>query len=136
MNNIDNLITKITYHLNNLDLVEIASEKLLQACANGDIERIEFLTVNRGRLVNLIQEQQNHIEQMIDQNSQEFAIPETVDLLKAWINDIAIKTEKITYLDQEILEELSKEKTKTTQEIAATFKTKESFKGYNLNKVR
>lgn len=132
----EELEEKIIRHLSNIDLVKMASQKLLNSCIEGDIERIDFFSKNRGRLVNFVQNQQNEIEGIIDQYNTDLSTPEAVDILKAWIHDISIKTNDIANLDEDILSELNKEKDKTTQEIATTFKNKDKFKGYNLNKVR
>ena len=56
---------KIIRHLSNLDLVKMASEKLYFSCLESDIERIEFFSKNRGRLVNFVQQQQEEIEAII-----------------------------------------------------------------------
>jgi hypothetical protein len=136
MNLMEELEEKIIRHLSNIDLVKMASQKLLNSCIEGDIERIDFFSKNRGRLVNFVQNQQNEIEGIIDQYNTDLSTPEAVDILKAWIHDISIKTNDIANLDEDILSELNKEKDKTTQEIATTFKNKDKFKGYNLNKVR
>lgn len=127
---------KIIRHLSNLELVKMASEKLYYSCLESDIDRIEFFSKNRGRLVNFVQQQQEEIETIIAEKNKELSNPQSVEILKAWVEDISIKTNEIGLLDEKILDELGKEKDKTTQEIASTFKNKDKFKGYNLNKVR
>lgn len=127
---------KIIRHLSNLELVKMASEKLYYSCLESDIDRIEFFSKNRGRLVNFVQQQQQEIETIIAEKNKELSNPQSVEILKAWVEDISIKTNEIGHLDEKILDELGKEKDKTTQEIASTFKNKDKFKGYNLNKVR
>ena len=127
---------KIIRHLSNLDLVKMASEKLYYSCLEADIDRIEFFSKNRGRLVNFVQKQQEEIESIIAEKNKELSNSQSIEILKAWVDDISIKTNEIGLLDEKILDELGKEKDKTTQEIATTFKNKDKFKGYNLNKVR
>lgn len=60
------------------------------------------------------------------------AEPEAVKKVNNQVNQLI---NKIHSLDESITMYLQAEKTKTQNEIAKTFKNKENFSGYNLNKI-
>ncbi len=119
-----------------MDAVSDSSNKILHACSKNNIDAIVFESENRDRQTNIL----GHIQQSIDQKIMFYFKREKniflVELLKLWQLEINFWIKNINKVDKEILTKLDLFKDQTTQEISTVFKTKEQFKGYNLNNVR
>ena len=132
----ESIYTQIMQHLALMDKVVTTSMQLYCAARNEDIHRVKLESDNRERLINIIRSLQSKVEDVITSLDIADATPELLDVLKCWSWDVNIWIEKINLLDNETMEVLASQKEKTTQEIATIYKSKEQFKGYNLNNVK
>lgn len=126
------------------DLV-IITDIILNLAAVKEVNEIIKHTENRQRLVNVLELTQQKIEEIINhlsflfrdlsgEKSQE--IPEFIHFLKNWHQQFTEQVIKIDDKDREIVKLLENEKDETLKGLAAIFKNKENFRGYNLGNVK
>lgn len=127
----DELFENIQEHLGLLDVALHCSQKISSLAQLEDLDGVVNETDNRERLVNIIGQVQQVIENQINQLNAAEIKAEEIMILKAWFQDLSIWSEKMIALDKVTVELLSQQKEDTTKEIAHIFKNKEMFKGYN-----
>lgn len=115
---------------NLLDFLEKAYELTVSAqkCAREEnFDELITILDNRERAIAIAQTMSERMS--LEHSTQE---PETVAKINNQVNQLI---NKIQSLDESITMYLQAEKSKTQNEIAKTFKNKENFSGYNLNKT-
>ena len=116
---------------NLIDFLEKAYELTvlsLKHAQNKDFEQLNSVLENRERAINIVQSLSENLalyQQKMD--------PKTYTPFNNQVNQVI---EKIHSMDEIVMTCLEHEKTKTQFQIAKTFKNKENFKGYNLNKLK
>lgn len=121
----------IQRHLSLLDLALASSIKISSMAKNEKLDDLVSETDNRERLVNLIGQFQQAIENQINQINAAELTTNDIGILKTWFEDLAAWSEKMTEEDRITIDFLSLQKENTTREIAIVYKNKESLKGYN-----
>jgi hypothetical protein len=132
----DKIIDSIQKHLEYMDAVSMISAKMLEAAESEDESRLLLESNNRERLIKIIEELQNKTEIMIKALPSLLLSHDLIEIVKLWGQDVICWVEDIDQIDQMILQHLEHLKENTTKEIASIFKSKQQFKGYNLNSVR
>lgn len=103
----------------------VASLKLAQS---KNFEELVKVLDNRERAINIVQSL-----------SENLALHQKNKPKEAYVdfnNQVSQVIEKIHSMDEIVMTCLEHEKEKTQFEIAKTFKNKENFRGYNLNKIK
>ena len=103
----------------------VASLKLAQS---KNFEELVKVLDNRERAINIVQSL-----------SENLALHQKNKPKEAYMdfnNQVSQVIEKIHSMDEIVMTCLEHEKEKTQFEIAKTFKNKENFRGYNLNKIK
>ena len=101
----------------------------LKSAQAGDFDALVNILDNRERAINIVQSLSENLA-LHQKNSEE------QELVKQFNSQVNLIIEKIHSMDEIIQTCLEHERDKTQFEIAKTFKNKENFKGYNLNKIR
>ena len=128
---ISTIFEDIQRHLSLLDLALASSIKISSLAINENIDGLVNETDNRERLVNLIGQFQQAIENQINQLNAAELSSNDISILKVWFEDLASWSEKMIEQDRITVELLAQQKENTTKEIAVVYKNKESLKGYN-----
>lgn len=135
---IDKIEMLLMTHLNLQDALITISNEIFESTANLNDERASALTHNRDRLIHILEEIQNQINTLLNSacgdngNDNQYIL----NLAKAWADDLCKTLETIHAIDNELITLLEERKSKTTNEIASIFQSKQKFKGYNLNNVK
>ncbi len=129
------LLEKTKQHLILLESANNMTRAILVRIEKDELEAVVMAIDNRERLFNIIDLSQQTIENTINSLPQEMISSDLVEELKSWQQEVDRHVASIQSIDQELLEILEQEKTATTAEIAKMFTMKQTFKGYNLNKV-
>jgi hypothetical protein len=132
----DKLFMSIMRHVDLMDALTKESGLLLDACHNEDLNNVEMVTENRQRMTALLDEYQLKVENITREMPSEQLSEDIISILKTWFNDLNQWIEKYLELDGQILDLLDQYKNKTSHEIGAVFKSKNSHKGYNLSNVK
>lgn len=132
---IDNLIQRLQAFTSRLDSGSRSTNNILKAIQHGDWEAVEFETNNRARLLNVIAEDQGHIEKIINNLIDEEVTSENINLIKSWAFDTQSWIDKTAREDDIIIAALNNSKDEVTKDLASLFKSKQAFRGYNLNDV-
>ncbi len=132
----DTLFSLIQLHTDLMDRILIVTKRLFRAAKDNDIDNIEFESLNRERLINIIENVQMTIEEKLNSIFDESIKRELTPILNAWANDLGLWYETIGRIDDETTQGLEQFREETAREIAATYKGKESMKGYNLNQLK
>ncbi|MBT3234973.1 MAG: hypothetical protein HN353_03385 [Bdellovibrionales bacterium] len=132
----EKIIYSIQKHLNYMDSVLILSMKIFEAAEQENESRLTLESNNRERLINIIDQIQSKTEIMIKALPSSSLGQEFIDVLILWSQEVANWVEDVDQIDQKILDKLYTLKESTTKEIATIFKSRQQFKGYNLNSVR
>ena len=103
----------------------IESLKLVQ---KQDFENLNNVLSNRERAINIIDSLSQNLS-MYQKNMDQADVNE-------FNTQVSQVIEKINSIDEIVMSCLEHEKNKTQFEIAKSFKSKENFKGYNLNNVK
>lgn len=119
-----------------MDSVLILSMKIFEAAEQENESRLTLESNNRERLINIIDQIQSKTEIMIKALPSSSLGQEFIDVLILWSQEVANWVEDVDQIDQKILDKLYTLKESTTKEIATIFKSRQQFKGYNLNSVR
>ena len=101
----------------------------LKAAQEKRFEDVISLLENRERAINITQSLSEKLA-LHQSNSKD------VDLVVQFNNQVNQIIDKVYKMDDIITECLEHEKNKTQFEIAKTYKNKEDFKGYNLNRIK
>jgi hypothetical protein len=128
---ISTIFEDIQRHLSLLDLALASSIKITSLAKNENLDGLVNETDNRERLVNLIGQFQQAIENQINQINAAELSSNDINILKTWFEDLANWSEKMIEQDRLTVELLAQQKESTTKEIAVVYKNKESLKGYN-----
>jgi len=132
---IDNLIHKLQDFTTRLDLGTKSTNNILKAIQHGDWDFVEYETNNRARILNIISTEQIYIEKIINNLIDEEVTSENIKLIKSWAFDTQSWIDKTALLDEKIIEALNNSKDEVTKDLAGLFKSKQAFRGYNLNDV-
>ncbi len=128
---IDSLLVNIQEHMAMLDLALKSSEQIRNFAKEENLDGITLETENRERLVNIVTQIQQKVEDKINQLNAAEINQEGILILKSWFQDLNNWSEKMLAFDRETVELLAQQKENTTKEIALIFTNKELFKGYN-----
>jgi hypothetical protein len=132
---IDNLIHKLQDFTTRLDLGTKSTNNILKAIQHGDWDFVEYETNNRARILNIISTEQIYIEKIINNLIDEEVTSENIKLIKSWAFDTQSWIDKTALLDEKNIEALNNSKDEVTKDLAGLFKSKQAFRGYNLNDV-
>ncbi len=132
---IDNLIQRLQAFTSRLDLGSKSTHNILKAIQHGDWTTVEFETNNRARLLNVIGQDQAQIEKVINNLIDEEVTSENINLIKSWALDTQSWIDKTAREDDIIVAALNNSKDEVTKDLASLFKSKQAFRGYNLNDV-
>ncbi len=132
---IDNLIYRLQAFTSRLDLGSKATQTILKAIQHGDWDTVEYETNNRARILNIISADQSSIEKVINNLIDEEVNAENIALIKSWAFDTQTWIDKTAHQDEIIIEALNNSKDEITRDLAGLFKSKQAFRGYNLNDV-
>jgi hypothetical protein len=127
------IMENIQAHLALLDLALQSSTRIKFYAQTEDLDNVANETDNRERIINIVSQVQHKIEKQIDLLTAEDLFDDSLIILKSWFQDLALWSDRMTATDAETIEILAAQKEETTKEIVTIFKTKESFKGYNLS---
>lgn len=130
------LFQHMMVHLDLLDLAQRCSQSMLRAAQNGDVKNVNFLSENRERVIQAITKKQQEVESFTHLIEVKQLSPQIMGILKAWGHDLARWVQEVQAIDEEIVQALEREKSETSKQIGTIFKTKEQFKGYNLNSTK
>lgn len=119
-----------------MDHILTSSKQLVFATKQNNMDLINFEVNNRERLINIIEELQFKIEERLNSFFTQESLEESTPIIKAWANDLGLWYEKIGKIDDEINYALERMKEETSKEIGIIYRSKESFKGYNLNTLK
>ncbi len=105
------------------------TRQALKHAQNHEFTQLSSALDNRERAINIVHSlsERLSLHQKSSQNPQ---------LAIEFNNQVSRVIDKINQLDEIITSCLEHEKNKTQFEIAKTFKNKENFRGYNLNKTK
>lgn len=136
---IDSKLLEIYNHLQDftilLDRATSYQSKILKLAQSTSWESVEFMTLNRDRLNNIIENEQEKIYKSFIRYTREKGIStEVQNLLLAWQNDTTLWIEKSRETDENILVSLKDFKSKTSKQLSKLFKSKQAHKGYSLRK--
>lgn len=132
----EELFQQIMIHIDLLDLAQRCSQSMLKSARMGDVNSVNFLSENRERVIQAISKKQQEIESFTHLIEIKALSPELMDILKTWSADLEAWVLRIQDIDTRLVQALEREKTETSKQIGALFKTKEQFKGYNLNNTK
>ncbi len=131
----EQFIPLIARHLTYMKAVEKCSLDIFKFAMQEQFSQMVEESKNRARLINILQDLQNSIEEMLE-DSESHKSAEILDILLKWNNDVSLWVEKINKIDQQIIDFLQGQKEKTIQEIAHIFKNRQALKGYNLGTTK
>lgn len=129
------LAIEIQRHLTHLDYIRKMSLYILDLVQSEKTDELDSAVENRLRLINLTSDLQKSIEEYLQ-------TMETVELLKVrevlslWVADIRFVLNEVEQIDQLIQVSLEELKSQTTKQISHLFRSRESFKGYNLTSTK
>lgn len=118
-----------------LDQCNKETLSILKCVHSGDFEKLEEITNNREKLLDIITQEQERIEKTINTIISEELTATNINIIKSWAFDTQNWINRTSKLDQSIIEALNNSKDAVTKEIATVFKSKAAFRGYNLNDV-
>lgn len=133
---ISNLINKLQSFTIRLDQGTKSTKAIILAIKREDWKSVEFEITNRERILNIIGLEQEKIEKLINGLIMEEINAENMNLIKSWAFDTQKWINKTADKDDHIIKILNQSRDETTQKIAMIFKSKQAFRGYNLNDVR
>lgn len=126
----------IQSHLSFLELALQTAEAMLKATHNGEVDAVTNLADNFERLLNIIAQEQKSIEQQIYILDPKEVRMDQLEILRMWVQEVNLLTEKINQVDDATLDNLSQLKDQTGAEIASVFANKEKIRGYAFNSVK
>lgn len=127
----------IEQHLKFLKSSIHLTDLMVKRAQFGDIQELDRLSQNRGRLICLLTELKAKIEHRIKELDQN-ALKQSPhrEKIKEWANKLSKWTKNTQEKDRTIQSFLLKMRNETGTEISNIFKTKQQFKGYNLNSTK
>lgn len=129
------LAIEIQRHLTHLDYIKQMSLYILDLVQSEKTQDLDSAVENRLRLINLTSKQQEEIEGHLRELAPE-ALEKAKSLLNFWVEDIKRIVAQVEQIDQLIQINLEELKNQTTKQISHLFRTRESFKGYNLTSTK
>ena len=132
---IENLTLRLQAFTARLDLGSKSTQAIIKAIQHGDWETVEFETNNRARILNIISADQASIEKVINNLIDEEVTSQNLSLIKSWAFDTQAWIDKTAHQDDVIVEALNNSKDEITKDLAGLFRSKQAFRGYNLNDV-
>ncbi len=126
----------IQSHLSYLELALQTARAMLSATSAGEVDSVTGLADNFERLLNIIAQEQKSIEQQIYILDPKEVRMDQLEILRMWVQEVNLLTEKINQVDEATLEELNQLKDQTGAEIASVFANKEKIRGYAFNSVK
>lgn len=126
----------IQSHLSYLELALQTAEAMFRATKSNEVETVSNLADNFERLLNIISHTQKSIEQQIYILDPKEVRMDHLEILRMWVQEVNLLTEKINRVDEETLENLGQLKDQTGAEIASVFANKEKIRGYAFNSVK
>ena len=84
---IDNLIQRLQVFTDRLDQGSKCTYNILKSIQHGDWDAVEFDTINRARILNIIATDQAYIEKVINNLIDEEVTPSNINLIKSWAFD-------------------------------------------------
>ncbi len=121
----------IQNHLNFLEGALKTAEEMYHFSLKKDVDQVTNLADNFERILNIISRAQRSIEQQIYLLSPGSVSAGELEILKLWVQEVNLLTEKINEVDNKTLDQLDQIKTETGTEIGAVFSNKEKIKGYS-----
>lgn len=131
----DRLYLDLQRHLTQLDYIKLFSLYIKNLVENDQLTQLDECMENRGRLINLTSDTQNVIQDSIEGLGAGLS-HELKSIIKSWSEDTIFQVQTIEQIDQEINGLLFDLKDRTTKQISHLFKSRESFKGYNLKTTK
>lgn len=131
----DHLYLDLQRHLTQLDYIKLFSLYIKNLVENDQLAQLDECMENRGRLINLTSETQIAIQNVIEALDASSATSLRA-IIKAWSEDTIFQVQTIERIDQEINDLLFDLRDQTTKQISHLFKSRESFKGYNLKTTK
>ena len=126
----------IITHLELLEALTKFSELLVNAAEERKFSVIEEITENRGRLLEIIKELQEGIENEIESLDVSAITQDELDIIRSWEQDVNKLVKRNDHSDQVSTEILERLKEETTKDIVTTFKNRQLFKGYDLSNLK
>lgn len=126
----------IQSHLSFLELALQTAEAMLKATRMGEVDSVSNLADNFERLLSIIGQTQKSIEQQIYILDPKEVRMDQLEILRMWVQEVNLLTEKINNVDEETLDSLGQLKDQTGAEIASVFANKEKIRGYAFNSVK
>jgi len=114
----------------------LSTKRILDNTKNGALEDLARECENRQRLISIMEKIQRKIEQLIINNQAQLRDNQLKNGVLNWQKEYEAWIIDIDNLDQYILTLLTKEKDKTTQEIATVFKNRQSIQKYDLTNTK
>ncbi len=129
------LAIEIQRHLTHLDYIKKMSLYILDLVQSEKLEDLDSAVENRLRLINLTSEMQARIEEYL-QALKPQELQNEKALLSLWVSDLQQIISEVDHIDRLIQLSLEEYKSQTTKQISHLFRTRESFKGYNLSTTK
>lgn len=129
------LAIEIQRHLTHLDYIKKMSLYILDLVQSEKLQDLDSAVENRLRLINLTSEMQARIEEYLQALKPQELQGEKV-LLNLWVCDLQQAISEVDQIDRLIQLSLEEYKSQTTKQISHLFRTRESFKGYNLSTTK
>lgn len=132
----DKLAQMIMRHLDLVDGSNRLTKSIHVAAQKGDVDQLVNDSDNRDRLLSVLDRFQKFIEEEIGLIRSNEVNKDLIDILKTWSYEISSWASKTDEIDQETVILLEGKKEETTKEIAALFRSRQQFGGYNLNNLK
>ena len=132
----NNIFEGIQSHLGFLEAALTTAEKMLAAAIKNEVDTVSNDADNFERLLHIIEKTQKNIEQQIYLLDPKEVRMDQLEILRMWVQEVNLLTEKINRVDEQTLEQLNQLKDQTGAEIASVFANKEKIRGYAFNSVK
>ncbi len=130
------ILETIQSHLSFLESALVVSSRMYNTSKTGNIDAVTNEADNFERLLGVIEQIQKDIEQRIYLLDPKEVRMDQLEILRLWVQEVNILTEKINQFDELTLECLNQVKDQTGAEIASVFANKEKIRGYGFNSVK
>ena len=130
----DKILKSIMVHLSYLDQLNILNQKLRKSLLNDQIESLHNISLNRERLIKLIQSYEVKINKYFSENK--IKTVKNLEVFNEWKveNSKFIEiTKKETFF---LIEALTKTKEKTKNELSKIFKMNQSHNAYLTHSLK
>lgn len=129
------ILMTIMTHTSFMDKTITSTVRIFDLAIAGEVEKVESEMQNRERLISILQKLQEIVTINLNTLSLEEK-KEAQEIVDVWSTDLSEWIATVSELDDEIVKILQQQKEKTTQEISSVYKSRDKFKGYNLNKTK